>query len=738
MRKMVVFWLLVFSVNLVLADVIGDLEKEIGKTRGKERIALLAQVSKLLVSSDPQKAIDYSKQALALLETDKDDKLKIGFLDHLSQAYYFLGDPVQATDYGKKSLELAKKIASPRAQAIALNILSIILNRQGDYVQARNYAQQSYRIFAEIGEKKLSAVALNNIGISFDMQGRYEKALEYYLKSLKLKEELGDKPLIASSLNNIGVIQMLLGNKQAALGYYRRALKIRQELGDQRGIASLYNNIGNIYHDLKDREKTLEYYRKSLELDSKLNNLSGISSTLFNIGLVYEESNDLPKALDHYRQSLTIRQKLQEKAGIGETLIQIGKVSQGQGRFKEAVTTINQGLALCREAGAKDKLSTGYLVLSSAFEGMKDFRSALENYKNYKNIADQLMDADTRKKITEIQGQYEADKKEQEIVILKKNNEIQRLMLNRQRLIRNFMIVALLSILLLSVQLLRKYRYLFAFWKKKNYIGHYKILEQMGTGGMGTVFRAADVLNANATLAIKIMREEFFSDEIQKKRFKQEASLIDQLVHPHIVKITERGESGSNLYIAMELLEGPTLAEMMKNEKKLDIAIALHIMVQIADALDTIHAANIIHRDLKPENIILVNREGDPYFVKLLDFGLATTQYLSRLTETGMVVGTIFYLSPEQLTVGQLSPASDIFALGVIYYEMLTGEKPFSGESAVEVMKQIVDKEILPPDVFRPDIDRTLSNLVRYMLRKNPAHRPDAGTVFNILREINR
>lgn len=737
MRKWAIFLLLIFSVLVVSADVIEDLEKELVKLQGKERIELLVQITKVLVNTNPQKAIDYSKQALTLLETYKDDKMKLGFLDQLSRAYYFLGDHAQALDFGKKSLDLAGKMKNPRAQAIAFNTLSIILNRQGDYAQARDYAQQAYRIFDRIGEKMLTAVALNNIGISFDMQGKYEKALAYYLQSLKIKEELGDKTMIASSLNNIGVIQMLLGNKQSALDYYQRALKIRQELGDQRGIATLYNNIGNIYKDLKDREKTLEYYRKSLDLDRKLGNLSGISSTLFNIGLVYEESKDLTQALDHFQQSLAIRQKLQEKDSIGETLIQIGKIYQGQGRFKEAVTTVNQGLDLCREAGAKDNLSTGYLVLSAAFESMKDFRSALEYYKNYKNIADQVLDADTRKKITEIQGQYEADKKEQEIVILKKNNEIQRLMLNRQRLIRNFMIVALVLVLLLSVQLLRKYRYLFAFWKKKNYIGHYKILEQMGTGGMGTVYRAADIVNAKTTLAIKVMREEFFTDEIQKKRFKQEASLIDQLVHPNIVRITERGESGSNLYIAMELLEGPTLAEIIKSEKRMDIAVALHIMMQVADALNAIHAANIIHRDLKPENIILIDREGDTYFVKLLDFGLATTQYLSRLTETGMVVGTIFYLSPEQLTVGQLSPASDIFALGVIFYEMLTGEKPFSGETAVEVMKQIVDKEPLPPDVFRPDIDRTLSNLVRYMLRKNPAHRPDAGTVFNILREMS-
>jgi len=301
-------------------------------------------------------------------------------------------------------------------------------------------------------------------------------------------------------------------------------------------------------------------------------------------------------------------------------------------------------------------------------------------------------------------------------------------------LLRNLLIAGFIILSIGLIQLVRKYRYVFAFWKKKNYIGHYKIIKQVASGGMGTVYKAADVIGSHGqTLAIKVMRDEYFDDEIKKKRFKQEASIIDQLVHPNIVRVIERGESDGNMYIAMELLEGPTLAEMIKKEKKIPVVTAMEIMTQISDALKSIHSMNIIHRDLKPENIVLVSKENNPYFVKLLDFGLATSQNMSRLTETGMMIGTIYYLTPELIAGGRITPASDVFALGIIFYEMLTGSKPFMGDSNLEVMKQILNKEPIPIDLFQPARDRAISDLVMFMLKKDPSARPDMETIFNIL-----
>lgn len=738
MRKIAFLLVLMAFLTAALQSVtITELESQLPNAQGRERTKILAQITEILLKTDPQKAISYGKEALQLLERFKDKKTEAGVLDQIAQASFALGDYAGALEYAEKSLEIAQKMSDRTRQAKVLNMLSMISIRKGDFEKGREYSQQAFKIFEETADKLWMAMSLNNIGISYDMQGNYGQALEYYLKSLAIKEELGDKAQIGRSLNNIGVVYKSLGNNQQALEYYMKALKIREELGDRRGMANLYNNIGNVYWDMQDREKTREYYLKSLEIDREFNNQSGIASTLFNIGWSHFEGKEYQKALDYYQQALAIREKMGEKTGVAQTLIEIGKVYKESKRYNEAVQIIDRAMVTAREAGDLENQKNGSLALSSIFEEMTDFRLALQYFKDFHTTSEKIIGSETSKKIAEIQSKYEADKKEKEIVILKKNNEIQKYMISRQKMIRNLMIAGFIILLIIAVQLVRKYRYIFVFWKKKHYLGHYKILEQMGSGGMGTVYKAEDITDSQKrTIAIKVLREEYFADEVHKKRFKQEASIIDQLVHPNIVRVIERGESDGNLYIAMELLQGPTLAQIIQEEQKMAIPTALSIMVQIADALKSIHAMTIIHRDLKPENIVLTQNEGNPYFVKLLDFGLATTQSMSRLTETGMVVGTIFYLSPEQVSGGQITPASDVHALGIIFYEMLTGVRPFSGETTIEVMKQILEIEPIALDKFRPEIDRTLCDLVMFMIKKDPAFRPNAATIYTILKEL--
>lgn len=718
---------------------IKELEDRLVNAQGKERIEILVQVIEYHLKTNPRKVVDYGKEALQLLERFKDTEKELGVLDQLSQACFYTGDYENALAYAEKALTIAEKMTDRTKQAKDLNLISMIYIRKGDFDKGREYSLKAYQIFLEAANKQWMAISLNNIGISYDMQGNYEKSLEYYLKSLEIKEELGDKVLIASSLNNIGVVYKSLNKNSQALECYMKSLKLREELHDLKGTSNLYNNIGNVYWDMKDTNKTKEFYLKSLAIDRELNNQSGISSTLFNLGLLDFEANKFNSALEYYRQALAIREKMGEKTSVAQTQIEIGRVYQKAKRYHEAIQITNQGMATAKESGDLEMLKEGNQNLSGIYEEMSDYRLALQYYKEFQKTSEKIISTESNNKIAEMQSKYEADKKEKEILLLKKDNEIQKYMLSRQKLIRNLMIAGFILLLIIVVQLIRKYRYIFVFWKKKNYIGHYKILEQIATGGMGTIYKAADITDSHKhPIAIKVMREEFFADEIQLKRFKQEASIVDQLVHPNIVKIIERGETDGGLYIAMELLQGPTLAQIIQEEDKISIPIALNIMVQIADVLKSIHSMKIIHRDLKPENIVLIQKDNNPYFVKLLDFGLATTQNMTRLTETGMVVGTIFYLSPEQVSGGQVTLASDVHALGIIFYEMLTGIRPFIGETTIDVMKQIIDIEPIHPDKFRPEIDKTLCDLVMFMLRKDPVHRPTAEATYNILKELWR
>jgi ligand-binding sensor domain-containing protein len=279
-----------------------------------------------------------------------------------------------------------------------------------------------------------------------------------------------------------------------------------------------------------------------------------------------------------------------------------------------------------------------------------------------------------------------------------------------------------------------KYRYLFVFWKKTSHIGHYKLIEKIAIGGMGTVYKAQDLLDKTGIYALKLLREEFSRDETLKKRFKNEAIIIDQLDHPNIISIIDRGEQDGKMFMVTEYLTGITLHQLMEEKKHLNPLTVLDIMSQISSALIRIHSKNVIHRDLKPENIMLIEKGGNPHFVKILDFGISKSQTFTQLTQSGMLLGTLRYLSPEQVSFSEITVASDIFSLGIIFYEMLSGETPFSGETTMEVVKQILGYQPEKLNKIRPDVSKETEALILKMLAKDPQNRP---TIIEVHETIN-
>ncbi|MCP5104248.1 MAG: serine/threonine protein kinase, partial [bacterium] len=205
--------------------------------------------------------------------------------------------------------------------------------------------------------------------------------------------------------------------------------------------------------------------------------------------------------------------------------------------------------------------------------------------------------------------------------------------------------------------------------------------------------------------------------------------LVERIEHPHIVKVYERGEDAGKLYIVMELLEGESLGERINNKRYPGTAQSIHIMVQVADVLAHLGRENIIHRDLKPDNIMLVCRDGDPDYVKLLDFGIARSQTFSHLTESGHILGTLPYMPAEVISGGKFSPAVDVYSLGVIGYMMLTRMQPFRGDIPIETMKQIAHRDPIEPIKLAPEIPVQLNDLILKMLDKDPELRPSAAEV---------
>jgi eukaryotic-like serine/threonine-protein kinase len=237
--------------------------------------------------------------------------------------------------------------------------------------------------------------------------------------------------------------------------------------------------------------------------------------------------------------------------------------------------------------------------------------------------------------------------------------------------------------------------------------GRYRLEARIGAGGMSTVYRATDE-TLQRQVAIKLMNREIATDSDQLERFRREARAVAQLSHPHIVGVIDYGEDDSRPYIVFEYVEGETLKERIRRNGRLPITEAVAYAIEIARALGTAHARHIVHRDVKPQNV-LIDEEGS---AKVTDFGIARTLDEEGLTADGRVLGTTDYVSPEQALGRPVTGQSDLYSLGIVLYEMLTGEVPFKGENQVTVAMKHVREEL--PDVQheRPEISAALASVV--------------------------
>src|ERR1700761_7869060 len=220
--------------------------------------------------------------------------------------------------------------------------------------------------------------------------------------------------------------------------------------------------------------------------------------------------------------------------------------------------------------------------------------------------------------------------------------------------------------------------------------GRYRLDAQIGAGGMSTVYRAFDTV-LERQVAIKLMHREIAADADQLERFRREARAVAQLNHPHVVGVIDAGEDEGRPYIVFEYVEGETLKERIRRGGRLPIPEAVAYAIEIARALGAAHARHIVHRDVKPQNV-LVDEEGS---AKVTDFGIARTLEEDGLTADGRVLGTTNYVAPEQALGQDVTGQSDLYSLGVVLYEMLTGEVPFTGESQVAVAMKHV-REAMP------------------------------------------
>lgn len=263
---------------------------------------------------------------------------------------------------------------------------------------------------------------------------------------------------------------------------------------------------------------------------------------------------------------------------------------------------------------------------------------------------------------------------------------------------------------------------------------HFKIEKLLGKGGMGVVYRARDV-RLDRPVALKVLRADLTADSDRRRRFLQEAKAASAVTHPAIAQIYDVDEVSGTTFIAMEFVEGKTVSQLI-DKRELDLIGSVEIALQVAEGLSKAHEANIVHRDIKSDNI-MVTRDGH---AKLLDFGLAKlldpvsadeesdiqgvkeTETFSH-TQPGTVMGTAAYMSPEQARGLPVNQASDVFSMGVVLYEMVTGELPFKGDTPLDTMHSIAFDEARPVTVIRQNLPPELHRIVSRCLRKKPGDR---------------
>lgn len=249
----------------------------------------------------------------------------------------------------------------------------------------------------------------------------------------------------------------------------------------------------------------------------------------------------------------------------------------------------------------------------------------------------------------------------------------------------------------------------------------YQIIRLIGEGGMANVYLAHDII-LDRMVAVKILRGDLADDEKFVRRFQREAIAASSLTHPNIVGMYDVGEDNGDYFIVMEYINGKTLKSLIKKRGALTLPEVMDIMMQLLDGIKCAHDSYIIHRDIKPQNVLIL----DDGTVKITDFGIATALNNNELTQTNSVMGSVHYLPPEQANGGSTTVKSDIYSLGILMYELLTGKLPFKGENAVEIAIKQMREEIPSVCLINPEIPQSIENVILKACAKNPKNRYDS------------
>ncbi len=504
MRKTTTLLLMLIFTSHIFAEIslIDSLINDVENSTGSKKVDSINLLSKTYWQIDPEMSLEYGEQALLLSQQLGYIKGEAKAINNIGVGYYYLGDFEQAIRYLKESLEIRLEIDDKIEIITALNNLGIVYEDHSKYEIALDYYLRSLKIEEQIGNKNGIAGSLNNIGLVYENLSNYNKSLEYFRKSLKVYEEIENNYGIATNLSNIGKIFGVLTNYEKAIEYLLKSLKIYEEIEDTKGIAISLGNIGIIYDDIGNTNMALEYYKKSLKIEQELGNILGIAGKLNNIGIIYDDLGEFDTALDYYLQSLKLYENVSDKNGIADVSNNIGVVYENLGNYDQslkyllkaleiyrnirrkkgiaaslnnvgtiylkqkdyelALNYFKQSLKIAKEIQIRDLIIEIYEKISNVYSEQNHYMKALEYYRLYSSIKDSIFSKERMEIIAGMETTYEVEllleEQEKEIELLQKDNEIYKLIADKQNLAVLLLVFGLLIVLVLVFIIYYRYR----------------------------------------------------------------------------------------------------------------------------------------------------------------------------------------------------------------------------------------------------------------------------------------
>jgi len=415
-----------------------ELESRLPTLSGAERARALAELTRTYRAENPRKALEYGNEALALLREHPDPRYEAMASSEMAWACMVLGEYETAVDHAERGRDIARAHGDMKGLSQAVNNLGAIAGRRGNGVLAAEMFAQALEIRREHGDEVDIALSLNNLGVvhSFNLAD-YDGALAYYLEALDTWERLDNKRYLALTLNNIGVIYKQLHVHDEALEYFNRALALRRELGIQHRIASTLSDMGEIYTDLEAYDDALDHQRRALKIRRVIGDKPGTASVLREIAVVQTKLDRLDLAEECLSEALVLADEAGELPVRISVHLSFSTLHRRRRRFGEAEAHAREGLALAQEMATSTKIRDAFFELSFVQEESGQFRSALHSYKQYKELSDTILDEDGLQRFAVLERRFESEKRGQEIEKLKREQAMQAIELNRQKLERN-------------------------------------------------------------------------------------------------------------------------------------------------------------------------------------------------------------------------------------------------------------------------------------------------------------